>query len=98
MPIEPVQEQNKPLLNIQLPTSISGNPSEPLLIGMHNASAKKNFEQVANLIFAVINNQKLMGLAIKQQDDQIKELKKVLENLTENLGKLLEKNEKPTTK
>ena len=51
-------QQNKPLLNIQLPAPLSGNPNEPLTVGRHNAAAKYNFEQIANIIMKVISNQK----------------------------------------
>jgi len=101
MPIQQVQQknkeepQNKPLLNIQLPAPLSGNPNEPLTVGRHNAAAKYNFEQIANIIMKIVNNQKLMGLAITELDKKIKEIQENQKTIGDNISKLLQ-NEQPT--
>jgi len=97
MPIEPVEnkeeekkeQQNKPLLNIQLPAPMSGDPNAPLSVGRHNAVAQHNFQEVANVMLAIINNQKLMSMAVTQNDKAIKELQKTIKELSENIKKLL---------
>jgi len=101
MPIQQVQQenkeepQNKPLLNIQLPAPLSGNPNEPLTVGRHNVAAKYNFEQIANIIMKIVNNQKLMGLAITELDKKIKEIQENQKTIGDNISKLLQ-NEQPT--
>ena len=104
MPIQQVQQenkerpQNKPLLNIQLPAPLSGNPNEQLTVGRHNSAAKYNFEQVADIILKIVNNQKLMGLAITELDKKIKEIQENQKTIGENIRKLLPKdNAQPTT-
>jgi len=102
MPIQQVQQenkeepQNKPLLNIQLPAPLSGNPNEQLTVGRHNSAAKYNFEQVADIILKIVNNQKLMGLAITELDKKIKEIQENQKTIGDNISKLLQ-NEQPTT-
>jgi methionine synthase II (cobalamin-independent) len=102
MPIEPVEipkteeekaQENKPLLNIQLPAPMSGDPNAPLSVGRHNASAQHNFQQIANILLTIINNQKLMGMAITEHDKQARELKENLEKISENIRELLKENE-----
>lgn len=102
MPIEPVenkdeikeeQKPNQPLLNIQLPAPMSGDPNAPLSVGRHNASAQHNFQQVANILLTIINNQKLMGMAIKQVTDKQTELETSIKSVSENIRKLLKENE-----
>jgi hypothetical protein len=108
MPIQQVEtpetkeeevQSNKPLLNIQLPAPMSGNINDPLTVGRHNAAAQHNFQQVANILLTIINNQKIMGMAISQHDESIKDLTKTLGELSDNIRKLLEnkenENEKP---
>jgi len=99
MPIEPVenkdeikeeQKSNQPLLNIQLPAPMSGDPNAPLSVGRHNASAQHNFQQVANILMTIINNQKLMGMAIQQITDKQKELEENIKKVSENIKKVLE--------
>ena len=103
MPIQQVQQenkeepQNKPLLNIQLPAPLSGNPNEPLTVGRHNAAAKYNFEQIANIIMKIVNNQKLMGLAITELDKKIKEVQENQKTISDNISKLLKDNVQSTT-
>jgi hypothetical protein len=107
MPIEPVEtpkteeekaQENKPLLNIQLPAPMSGDPNSPLSVVRHNASAQHNFQQVANILLMIINNQKMMGMAIKQITDKQKELEELIKPVSENIRKLLKENDdKPTT-
>jgi hypothetical protein len=107
MPIEPVEnkdekkeeeQQNKPLLNIQLPAPMSGDPNAPLSVGRHNASAQHNFQQVANILLTIINNQKIMGMAINQLTTKGKELEENINKVSDNIRKLLKENEddKPT--
>lgn len=86
---EEIKQENKPLLNIQLPGALSGDPNEPLGIGKHNAAAQHNFQQVANILLAIINNQKIMGLAIQQIDKKQKELEKTYSELSSNIKKLV---------
>lgn len=102
MPIEPVEtpktkeeeeQQNKPLLNIQLPAPMSGDPNAPLSVGRHNASAQHNFQQVANILLTIINNQKLMGMAINQITEKQKELETSVKTVSDNIKKLLENKE-----
>jgi hypothetical protein len=107
MPIEQTQVPNKaaptadkgsegqqgPLLNITLPAPASGDPSAPLPIGQHNAAAQKNFKQVADIMLAIINNQKSMSAVIVEQGKAIKELQENNKLLAENIRKLLQENE-----
>lgn len=86
---EEIKQENKPLLNIQLPGALSGDPNEPLGIGKHNAAAQHNFQEVANILLAIINNQKIMGLAIQQIDKKQKELEKTYSELSSNIKKLV---------
>ena len=102
MPIEVIENKeekeeeeqvNKPLLNIQLPAPMSGDPNAPLSVGKHNASAQHNFQQIGNILLTIINNQKLMGLAITEHNRQVNELKENVEKVLENISKLLKENE-----
>jgi hypothetical protein len=86
---EEIKQENKPLLNIQLPGALSGDPNEPLSVGKHNAVAQHNFQQVANILLAIINNQKIMGLAIQQMDKKQKELEKTFSEISSNIKKLV---------
>jgi len=99
-PIDKPGEAQKPLLNITLPAPITGSPNEPLSVGRHNASAQKNFKQVANILLATISNQKLISLAITQQDKKINKLQKNMKTIGENIRKLLkeDKNERGNKK
>ena len=81
-----------PLLNITLPAPPNMDPSAPLPIGKHNACAQKNFKQVADILLATINNQKLIGLAITQQDKKIRELQKMMKMISKNIRELLKEN------
>jgi len=65
------------------------DPSAPVSVGKHNACAQKNFKQVADILLATINNQKLMSLAITQQDKKLKELQKNMKTISDNIRKLL---------
>jgi len=82
----------KPLLQITLPAPPNMDPSAPLPIGKHNACAQKNFKQVADIFVATINNQKLISLAITEQDKKIKQLQKNMKALSDNIRKLLKEN------
>ena len=82
-------EQQKSLLQITLPIPADMNPKSPLSDGQHNACAQKNFKQVADVSMAIINNQKLMGLAITNLDKQIKELRKNNKKISEKIGKFI---------
>ena len=102
MPIEPVEtpkteeeiaKANQPLLNIQLPAPMSGDPNAPLSVGRHNASAQHNFQQVANILMTIINNQKIMGMAINQITTKGKELEENINKVSENIKKLLKEND-----
>ena len=90
-PIDKPGEAQKPLLNITLPAPITGSPNEPLSVGRHNASAQKNFKQVADLILAIINNQKLISLAITDLDKKIKGLQKNNKKISESIRKFIKK-------
>jgi len=85
-------EQQGPLLNIELPAPASGDPGAPLPIGQHNAAAQKNFKQVADLILAVINNQKSISAVIVEQGKTIKTLETNNKKLAKNIRKLLKEN------
>ena len=91
------QVANKPLLNIQLPAPASGDPNASLSIGKHNASAQYNFQQVANVLLTIINNQKIMGMAIGQTTKKQKELESSINSVSKNIRKLLKnkENDKP---
>ena len=84
-----INEAQKPLLNITLPAPVNMDPSTPLSVGKHNACAQANFKQVANILLANISNQKLMSLAITEQDSKIKELQKNMKMISDNIRKLL---------
>ena len=92
--------QQRPLLQITLPAPPDMNPSAPLTVGNHNACAQKNFNQVANILLATISNQKLISLAITEQDKKIKELQKNIKIISDNIRELLKenKNEQNTRK
>jgi len=102
MPIEPVEnkeeekkeQQNKPLLNIQLPAPMSGDPNAPLSVGRHNAAAQHNFQQVANILLSIINNQKIIGMTITQLIEKQKLLEENIKKLSDNLRELLILKEK----
>jgi len=86
------EEEQTPLLQITLPAPPNMDPSAPLPIGKHNACAQKNFKQVADILLATINNQKLMSLAIVEQDKKIKELQTNMTTLSDNIRKLLKED------
>ena len=100
MPIEPVEnkeeekkeQQNKPLLNIQLPAPMSGDPNAPLSVGRHNASAQHNFQQIANILLTIINNQKIMGMAIQQITEKQKQLEDSNLEISQAIRKSLKEN------
>ena len=93
--IEPVetqpeeQEANKPLLNVQLPAPLSGDPNAPLSVERHNAAAQHNFQEVANVLLTIINNQKMMSMAIGHIDKQEKELELTIQKMSANIMELL---------
>jgi hypothetical protein len=91
------EEKQKPLLQITLPAPSTGNPSESLSVGRHNFCAQKNFEKVSQLLMAIISNQKLMSLAITEQDKKIKDLQKNMTTISDNIRKSIEgdKNARP---
>jgi len=98
MPIEPVienkeekeeQKPNQPLLNIQLPAPMSGDPNAPLSVGRHNAAAQHNFQQIANILMTIINNQKMMGMAINQINEKQRILEELVNKVSENIRNLL---------
>jgi len=80
--------ENKPLLNITLPAPPDGNPSTPVSYGSHNNAAQKNFKQVADLLMAIINNQKLVGMAVTEQDKKIKMLEKTIKETAKTIREL----------
>ena len=84
-------KQQKPLLQITLPIPDNMNPKSPLSVGQHNACAQKNFKQVADLILAIINNQKLISLAITDLDKKIKGLQKNNKKISESIRKFIKK-------
>jgi hypothetical protein len=90
---EEIKQENKPLLNIQLPGAISGDPNEPLSVGKHNAVAQHNFQEVANILLAIINNQKMISLAIQQMDKKQKDLEKTFNEIGSGIKKLLDNDE-----
>lgn len=87
------EKEQQPLLNITLPAPPEMDPKAPLSVGQHNACAQKNFKQVADILLAVINNQKLMGLAITEQDKRIKNLQKSMKIISENIRKFIKEDE-----
>ena len=91
------EEQQKPLLQITLPTTPDMNPRAPLSVGQHNFCAQKNFKQVADLMLALIKNQKLIGLTVTQLSKEIKKLRKNDKKIIENIGKLVKENEPTKT-
>jgi len=98
--IEPVknteekQQANKPLLNINLPAPMSGDPNAPLSIGRHNAAAQHNFQEVANILIAIVNNQKMMGMAITQIIEKQKGLEISIGIVSENIKKIVKDTNK----
>ena len=88
-PEETKVDENKPLLNIQLPAPMSGDPNSPLSVGRHNAAAEHNFKEVANILLAIINNQKMMAMTIKQVTDKQTDIEKSVKAVSENITKLL---------
>ena len=90
-------QENKPLLNIKLPTPISANPNAPLSVGQHNASAKNNFQEVANVLLKIINNQKMLGMVISEQEKKITNITKLTNSVNENIRKLLKENDNVRT-
>ena len=103
MPIEEVEtpktseeeeQANKPLLNIQLPAPLSGDPNSPLTVGRHNAAAQHNFQQIANILLTIINNQKVMGMLIKQVSDGQESTNQSVKNVADTLKIFLEGTEK----
>ena len=102
---EEIVDESKPLLNIELPAPISGDPNAPMSVGRHNAAARHNFQEVANVLLAVINNQKLVSLAIVDQDKKLKQLQEDFAKLSKLISESLSvktekenKNEKPDQK
>ena len=93
-PVDNSGGSQKPLLQITLPAHANMKVSDPVTIGEHNSCAQKNFKQVANIFMVVINNQKLMGLAITQQDKKLKKLQKNMKTISDNIKKLLNDNKK----
>jgi hypothetical protein len=90
--VEPKKEEavkNEPLLNISLPAPTDGNPRSFLTIGQHNAAAQNNFKKVADLLLAVINNQKSLSGIVVEQQKEIKKLKENNEALAKNIRELL---------
>ena len=99
MPIQQTQiseekHLEEPLIQITLPAPPDMNPSAPLSIGQHNACAQKYFKKVAEIISVVINNQKLMGLAITRQAEQIKKIQEDMNKTAENIRILLKEDDK----
>ena len=86
------EKQQKPLLQITLPAPPEGNLNSPVPYGKHNLCAQKNFEQVANIVMAIISNQKLMGLTITKFSKKLKELEKNDKKIMKNIGELLKEN------
>ena len=86
---EEIVDESKTLLNIELPAPDSGNINAPMTVGQHNAAARHNFQEVANVMLAIINNQKLVSLAIMDQDKKIKELQKSFTEISELISKAL---------
>ena len=83
------EKKQKPLLQITLPAPRTGSPDEPLPIGRHNFCAQKNFEKVSQILLATISNQKLMSLAITEQDKKIKKLQKNMRMVSKNIKKTI---------
>lgn len=88
------KEPQKPLFNITLPAPASGNPEAPLPVSQHNACAQKNFEQVANIMIAIINNQKMISLAVTELNKAVKELKENDKKIIDDIRKLVEEEKK----
>jgi len=84
----------KHLLNINLPAPPTQNPSEKLSFGAHNASHLKNYEEIANVIQGIINNQKMIALSLATLDTKVKKLEKPIKIILQNLNKLNLKEKK----
>jgi len=95
---EEIAQENKPLLNIQLPAPDNGNPNAPLSVGRHNASAQHNFQKVADVLLTVINNQKMMGMLINSLSDKQQELDKSVTAVADSIKVLLDKKENENDK
>ena len=89
--VQTKEKQQKPLLQITLPMAPDNNPRGPLSVGQHNSCAQKNFKQVADLILAIINNQKLISLAVTDLDKKIKELQRNNKKISESIRKFIKK-------
>lgn len=85
------QKAQKPLIQITLPSPPlpDMNASAPLSIGQHNACAQKNFKAVADLMSAIINNQKLMGMAVTELNKKVKDTTKNNEEILKTIRKLV---------
>ena len=90
------EEQQAPLLQITLPAPPDMNPKAPLSIGQHNACAQQNFKKVADLVLATINNQKLISLAVTEQNKKIKELQKNIKKIADNIKGLIKEDKNDT--
>ena len=90
---EEEQQENKPILNIQLPFSEDGTPGTSLSIGKHNASAQHNFQEVANVLLTIINNQKMMGMILHSMQEKQLETDKALTAMVKSFDEILEKKE-----
>ena len=102
MPIEQVEtpktkeqevQENKPLLNIQLPAPDNGDPNAPLSVSRHNSTAQHNFQQIGSVLMTIINNQKLMGMAISNISEKQIELEKSTLAVADSIKVLLSKKE-----
>jgi len=78
----------KSLLNINLPAPPNQNPSEKLSYGAHNAVHLKNYEEIANIIQKIINNQKMLALSLTNLEKKINKLEKPIKVILQNLNKL----------
>lgn len=83
------EKKQKPLIQLTLPAPVTGSPDEPLPVGKHNFCAQKNFKEVANVLIATINNQKLMSLTVLEQDKKIKDLQKNMRTISKNIKKII---------
>jgi hypothetical protein len=98
--IPETKEENapvKPLLNIQLPAPMNGDPNAPLSVGKFNASSLHNFQEVGNVLLTIINNQKIMGMAIKLITDKQQELEKSVGLVSEGIRKFIKENDNEST-
>lgn len=90
---KPGEDIIEPLFQLTLPAPQSGDINAPLPVGQHNACAQKNFKQVADVMLKLISNQKLISMAVTEQNKKIKTMQKNNKMLADNIRKLLKEDD-----